>query len=79
MVLAGLIIAIRTTSSCSSMSVQGGGRASRIPSPESRSLLGCIEFEACLGGSPGFGDADACAVVARICPGLCILQTVQTK
>jgi len=34
MVLAGLIIAIRTTSSCSSMSAHGGGRASIIPSPD---------------------------------------------
>ena len=34
MVLAGLIIAIKTTSSCSSMSAQGGGRASIIPSPD---------------------------------------------
>jgi|UniRef100_A0A2N9IBH6 hypothetical protein len=34
MVLVGLIIAIRTTSSCSSMSAQGGARASIIPSPD---------------------------------------------
>lgn len=33
-VLAGLIIAIRTTSSRSSMGAQGGGRGSIIPSPD---------------------------------------------
>ncbi|KAJ6415830.1 hypothetical protein OIU84_004594 [Salix udensis] len=63
MVLAGLVIAIRTTSS--SMSVRRGSRASFHSI--SRSILGAENWELILGTRWSLSDAYACAFMARLC------------